>query len=375
MITLDETSVRRLVYGGAVLGAGGGGSIPSGLAAGGRALAEGRPRFAALEELPERARLVTFSCVGTVGGPGGVDSLKPQHARAYELFSRLARLKVSGFIASEVGAMAVTYGLRESVLTGLPVVDAPCNGRAHPLGMMGSLGLHRRPSHVTEIAAVGGKPKSPQYLELAVRANALHGARIVRQAVARMGIPLAVVRNPLPVAYIRRHAAVGSLRFAHALGRVFLDHRRAGLTVVLRELARFMGGGSFMEGEVVSSSLEDRQGFTVGTIRLSTRRNGDVRMPVCNEYMMVVNQGRVLASFPDLISVFDQDTVLPLNSSAVRPGQEVTLLMVPRDRLKLGATMHDPSLLRPVESLLKVRFPEARRSRSPGRRRPAPVRV
>lgn len=53
--------------------------------------------------------------------------------------------------------------LKISAMAGIPVVDAPCNGRAHPLALIGSLGLHRFPKHRTWTAAVGGahRPDEP----------------------------------------------------------------------------------------------------------------------------------------------------------------------------------------------------------------------
>src|SRR5207248_146755 len=105
MLVLNQRALRQMVYGGAVLGAGGGGSIEAGLRAGAKALAEGRPRLARLDELAPTARLVTFSRVGTVTGEAGVDALEGLDLRALALFRKSGRRPIAGFLASEVGPL------------------------------------------------------------------------------------------------------------------------------------------------------------------------------------------------------------------------------------------------------------------------------
>jgi hypothetical protein len=311
-----------------------------------------------LEELPDDAMLATFSGVGAVRGNRDADDVDSHHARAFQLFSKMSRHDIAGIIPSEVGPLAVTYGWYESAATGIPLVDAPCNGRAHPLSLMGSLGLHRFPEHLTTTTAVGGKANSRKRLELSIKASAVHAARIVRDAVARAGESLAVVRNPVPVSHARRHAAVGALRYAYCVGEALLSHTNEGVEVALESLSEVMRGNVIAQGIVHSSDLIEKNGFTVGTIVLDSKSEGRVHIPVCNEYMMVIKHGRTLAAFPDLVTVFDPKTVLPLGSPDVLPGKPVIVFAVPQSLLPLASTMKDRRLLRPVETLLKMRFPE-----------------
>ncbi len=87
------------------------------------------------------------------------------------------------------------------------------------------------------------------------------------------------------------------------------------------------------------------------------RRLIGARLPVCNEFMLAVLQGSVLAAFPDLITVFDKKSALPLSSTQVRSGGPVTIFAVPARRLRLSSPMADRTLLRPIERLLNIKFP------------------
>ena len=349
---LDERRLRELVYGGAVLGAGGGGSIEAGLAAGSEALALGSPRLAGIDELAPTTLIATLSIVGSMGGMSGAQP-RPQHGLALRQLARLEKKHIGAVIASEVGPQAVTYGWRESAIAGIPIVDAPCNGRAHPLGVMGSLGLNRNPSHVAGVVAIGGKAAS-NYVHLSLRTSATKAGKMIRDTAASSRIPLAVARNLLPASYVRNHAAIGGLKYAAQVGAIVLREMKHGLDRLLQRLARFMGGRILFAGRVNSVSLTESHGFTLGHIRLQDRRGYECGVGVCNEYLVLRKERKILATFPDLITIFDFESSLPLASPQVKPGMRVTVLGVPRSRLKLGSTMKDRSLLLPIERWLNV---------------------
>ncbi len=355
-IRADEPGLQALVYGGAVLGGGGGGSLAAGLESVREALADGAPRIVPLTGIGDDTLLATLSAVGSAGRTSGATVGAAHFKRALDLFEPFSNRTVGGFIASEVGPRAVTYGLRESARSGLPVVDAPANGRAHPLFVMGSLGLHRQPRRATVTVAVGGVPGSSGYVEIAVRANVIKTARIVRDRAAQGGIALAVVRNPLPAAMVRHHAAVGALAFAQRIGRVLLAELAAGPATVLAALARLMGGRIVAHGYVASAALTEESGFTVGRISVICSDGSALSIAVCNEFMALKVHGRTAIVFPDLIALFDRDTGLPLASTEVRVNRSVVIFTVPRRRLVLGSPMRDPRLLAPVERLLRTRL-------------------
>lgn len=351
-LSTDEAGLRALVYGGAVLGGGGGGSLASGLNSLATIHAAGTPRIVPLSALPSDARLVTLSAVGSAGATSDGSVTEEHFRRALEVFQIFSRSRIGGYIASEVGARAVTYGLLESLRSGLPVVDAPANGRAHPLFVMGSLGLHRKLGLATATVAVGGAPGLASYVELALRTNVIKAARIVRQRAAQGGIGLAVVRNPLPVAAVREHAAVGGLAFAQKVGRVLLSSLSGGLQQVTRSLGQLMGGRLLARGYVVSVNLSEAQGFSLGDIQILCEDGTTARIGVCNEYLSLSLRGERAATFPDLIALFDRDSALPLGTAEVKVNRSLGVFVVPRVRLLLGSAMHDTRLLAPIERAL-----------------------
>jgi DUF917 family protein len=355
---LNEQDLLAMVYGGAILASGGGGSIEAGLAAGREALASGQPFLVYVDDLNPNTNVVTFSRVGTVSSTSALGQLAYQHTYALKVLSGWCEPEIGGIIPSEVGPLAVTYGWQQSAALGIPIVDAPCNGRSHPTGIMGSMGLHRFPRYVAKTVAVGSERGTNTSVELTLMATVQLSAQIVRDTVARTGMPLAVVRNPVPVSYVRDHAAIGGLTYAMHLGRAFLQVLSQGLDAVTARIAHLMGGAVLARGTLFAVARSDRQGFTVGELQLLDDSIGPVRIPLCNEYMLVLCDHRALAAFPDLITLFDAKTLLPLNTADAREGQRVILFAVPAERLNLASTMSDRTLLRPVEKLLGISFPK-----------------
>ncbi|TVQ37271.1 MAG: DUF917 family protein [Spirochaetaceae bacterium] len=349
MHVLDQQSVTHAVLGGALLGGGGGGRVKDGRELGMLAVQAGMPRLVSLDELPDDGTIVTVSAVGA---PAAKDQFMTpmQYTRAVQIFKeRVGR--IDGLISCENGGLATVNGWFQAAVLGIPVVDAPANGRAHPIGLMGSMGLHRDPDYLSSQAACGGDPQAGRYVELSVTASLPEAARIVRQASIAAGGLIGVARNPVSVAYARQNAAAGAISLAIELGRI-LDQAPAGIAAAERAAERLGGSVLLPEASVKSVSLETVGGFDVGAVEL-TDRNGSYELTFWNEYMTLERGGERLGTFPDLLATIDLETRVPIPSADITEGMQVALLHVPGGKIPLGGGMRDPDLYRQVEEVLK----------------------
>jgi hypothetical protein len=219
---------------------------------------------------------------------------------------------------------------------------------------MGSLGLHRHPRYITSTVAIGGNDESHTRVELVLRASVAKASTMVRQAAGKSGLPLAVARNPLPASYVGKHAAVGGLSYARNIGKIVLNEAGRGLPALLERLSEWTGGRVLSEGRVSSAVLTENRGFTVGRILIRESDGKECSVAVCNEYLALQRDGKLLTAFPDLITLFDFESAIPLSSPEVKAGNRVAVFAVPRARLTLGSTMQDSQLLRPIERLLNI---------------------
>lgn len=340
-IRLDERMMEAAVYGGAVLGGGGGGWIEDGLQIGRLALEVGQPVLVTDDEMAEDDLLVTVSLVGA---PAAKDKfLKPMHyVRALELLSEKLKKPISGIHTNENGAGTSVNGWFQAAVTGLPVVDLPCNGRAHPTGTMGALNLHELPGYVSHQAAVGGQGE--RYVEMSVSSTIEKAASMVRKLSVEAGGLVAVARNPVTVAYARANGAPGGIRQAIAVGEALLAYRgEAAIAAVCDTL----GGRVVAEGDVRECALETTGGFDVGRVVVGT-----AEMTFWNEYMTLEIDGNRVATFPDLIMTLDARTARPVVTAEIEKGQAVAVIHVPAEKLILSTTMRNKDLLGPIEDVI-----------------------
>lgn len=348
MVDLDESVARALSLGGGVLGGGGGGTYSEGLRLLELALELGRPHLKGIDQLRLDDVLVTVS---GVGAPAATDrDVKvADYLGSAELFMAQARTPVAGFVSSENGGFSSANGFVQSSLTGIPVIDAACNGRAHPTGVMGSMGLHLQADYVSKQAAVGGAPGS-RHVRLYAEGTLRSVDHVVRQAAVAAGGLVSVTRNPVDTAYMKEHGAPGALTLALALGDLLLQSREGGARTVAEAILHHFGSGEVLaEGSVTDVALRTEGGYDVGLVRV-----GETEATFWNEFMAVTSGEKRLATFPDLIFILERATGFPLTTAEIVKGRDVLLACVPKDRLPLGSGVKDPEVLRDVEHVLGI---------------------
>jgi DUF917 family protein len=340
---LGREDLEAAAVGGGVLGGGGGGSMTDGLRLGDAALEAGSPTLVSLDSLPPDGWVATVSLVGAQAA--STAHVEPEdHLRAWQMLTELAGRPLCGIITCENGAAATVNGWFQSARLGVPVVDAPADGRAHPTGDMGSLGLERDPAYVSLQAAAGGDRERDRYLEQQVRGPLAATNRLVRAAAEAAGGLVAVARNPVTAAYLEEHAAKGAITQALALGRWLREDRHRGADAVAGRLCEQLGATIITSGPIDAVELQTRGGYDIGLARI-----GDVELTFWNEYMTCERLAARLATFPDLIVTIDADTALPLTTAELAAGRRIIVLTAPASALKLGAGLRVRSNLAAIE--------------------------
>lgn len=345
---INLENAETLVLGGGLLGAGGGGDWQEGLELLHTALRIGRPKLLAIEEVDANGMLATVSGVGAPAAKEQ-DVVIADHLMSVELFVKNVGTSLVGLISSENGGFSSANGFVQSALSGLPVIDAPGNGRAHPTGVMGSMGLHKDPSYRSKQAAVGGTPgKRDVHLYIEGALGAVD--HIVRQAAVGSGGLVAVTRNPVSAGYVKQHGAPGALQLAINLGEIILAKKGDGGKAVAEAVLEYFGNGVVIGcGEVGDYHLRTEGGYDVGQLMLGT-----ATVTFWNEFMTVDQGGARLATFPDLIFALNARTGLPTTTATIGNGSDIVLATVPKDYIPLGAGVKDPQILNQVEAVLGV---------------------
>jgi len=349
-IKVNEEIAKAAVYGGSFLGGGGGGDFREGLKIAELALALGDLFIVSVDELLKESYIATASIVGA---PAAKDRyVIPRHmVRAFELLMRMVDIPIRGIISSENGGASITNGWIPAVLLDLPVVDAPANGRAHPTGIMGSIGLHKRPNYISIQACVGGDIRRGRYIELIVKGSLENADKIVREASVQAGGMIAVARNPVERDYVAENAAVGGLSKAIKIGEIMIKHKDD-VDEMSKKIIEYLGGGKIIgKGIVIDKNLETRGGYDMGKIMIRSNEKLYI-IKFWNEYMSLeTKEGFKIALFPDLITTINTKTSLPLTSAEIKTGDEVIIMIIPGENIPLGAGVKDHEL---IEQIWKI---------------------
>lgn len=343
---LDAQALEYAVTGGCILGGGGGGGMAKGRRAG-RVAVEYTDLW--LWDIGEFDDADTLVCASMVGAPKAVEQYQtPQQAvRAMELFQQNSSAKIAGIITNENGGGSSINGWIQAAMLGIPLVDAPCNGRAHPTGVMGSLNLHKQSDYIQPQTAVGGNPTTGRYVECVVKGSVEHNAKLVRMASVEAGGIVAVVRNPVTVGYAKQHCAIGGLSHAIETGKVFLEALETSPAHAVESVTKFLGGKVLAKDKVADFRIKTEGGFDVGAANI-----GDMELTFWNEYMTLDQGGKRVATFPDLIMSFRADTGMPMTTAEMEQGQEVYVISVPVKNLKVSTTMAERDLIAQVEDIV-----------------------
>ncbi|MBW1713567.1 MAG: DUF917 family protein, partial [Deltaproteobacteria bacterium] len=259
-ITLSEHHAEAAVLGGSVLGGGGGGKIEGGLKWATLAVNWGSPVLVSLDEFEDEEVIVVASAVGA---PAAVESfVRPaDHIKALELLLETRPCGLAGIIANENGASSGVNGWLQAAAMNLPIVDAPCNGRAHPTGLMGAMGVNRLAGYTSIQAAVGGNPAQGRYLEMVAGGRLETIANMVRYASVQAGGTVAVARDPLPAAYLRKHAAPGATSQAIRLGEAMMAARKDGAQAIIKAVTSELEGRIAAQGRITKVELKTVGGY------------------------------------------------------------------------------------------------------------------
>lgn len=345
-IRLTKEMLDYALTGGAILGGGGGGSAKKGRKYAEMAIDYGEVRLVDIDAVPDDEILL---CVSLVGAPGAKDQfLYPaDFARTIEILKQNTELKIGGIITNENGGEATVNGWLQASMLGLPVVDAPCNGRAHPTGVMGSMNLHKDPDYITVQACVGGNPDTGNRVEGYFKGTIDHTSKLVRMASVEAGGLVAVARNPVTAAYARKNSAVGGIKHAIETGEVYLHGLATSVEQAVKDLCGFLQGEILAKGKVEDFSIRYDGGFDVGYASVD-----GCEMTFWNEYATAEKGGKRLATFPDLIMTLNAETGEPVTTAMMKEGMEVYVIGVEKKNLRLSPTMYDPQLISAMEEIV-----------------------
>jgi DUF917 family protein len=335
-----EEDVEALAIGGTILGGGGGGWPEIGRRDGLLALQIGKVELWGPDEANPDWKVITSAALGAPTEPGNT---KPMHFIRTAQLLRDSNVEFHGLIAAENGGQNSFGGWIIAAALGLPVVDTPGDGRAHPTAMMGSMGLHRHEYSSVKTGVTEGS-------ELICWGTLQTTSNVIRAQARDMKALIAMARDPVPVSYAKKYGAPGAISMAIDLGYAYLAMRDKGADAMVKASVEFLGGELICKGEIVKKTIEAKGGFDLGFMTIESGSES-WELSYVNEYMTLEKDSERLATFPDLMTTFNEKGE-PVTSAALKERQMIYLVSVPKEKIQVGHGNRYPEIYEPIEAVL-----------------------
>lgn len=314
--------VAPLARGCAILGTGGGGEVETGRLMALRALSQHGPvPLVSLTDLPKDGLVLALSSIGapTVGHEMLHGTREPLLVR--EAVERTLGATCAAVMSSEIGGTNGVAPVAWAAELGLPLLDADGMGRAFPEVQMVSMNVAGIPIENIAMADVMGnvsviKPIDWKWAETICRAISVAAGSYALMA-----------DNVIAAGRLTGALVEGTVTQAIRIGRC-----TEGAEDPLAALVAELGAARLITAKVVDVERRTGGGFVRGSIVLDgTGEDTDrmLRIEVQNENLAAFEDGQVLASVPDLISIVDVHSGHAIATELVQYGQRVAVLAWP----------------------------------------------
>jgi DUF917 family protein len=322
---LDESNLRALAVGCAILGAGGGGDTKVGLLWAMNAVREHGPvPVLDLDEL-EDDQLV-MPC-GGIGAPTvGIEKIErgDEVLRIRPYVEELWGKPVVALLAAEIGGTNGMAPAAWGAVAGLPVVDADGMGRAFPevpQVTMAVAGISHNPAVMTDERGnvVIFRGIDGHWME-----------RMERALAVEFGGQASSSEYQMTVAQARTATVRGSVSLAVRIGEVLAEAEHDPIAA----LAAAIDAVIVIAGKVVDVERRTTAGFVRGQVTiegLGDDAGRSVRLEIQNENLVAIEGDVVHAMVPDIITVIDTETGAAIQTERVRYGQRVSVIAFPCD--------------------------------------------
>lgn len=321
---IDSGNLAALELGCAVYGAGGGGNVETGGWAARHALnTYGPVRLITLDDLDDDDLILPLHAIGapTVSQEMLPSGDEPALIRA-EVERCLGR-PVAALMPGEIGGANGVRAPGWAAGLHLPLLDADGMGRAFPEIDMVTMGLAGLTPSLIVLADVQGnvttaRPSSGEWAE-----------RIARAVCVAAGSTALMTSYVMTAAQARGAVIEGSVSRALEVGELLLG-ARAGVDGLCDEL----GATKLVTGKIVELERNDVGGFVKGSAVIAgVGRDRDrlVRLEIQNENLLALEDGRAIATVPDIIVALDAESAHALGTDNLQFGQRVTVIAWPCD--------------------------------------------
>lgn len=335
MKKLTKQNILDILYGCAVLGTGGGGSLQEGLAMMQQDFDEGKElHLVSLEDIPDDAYIATpYGC----GAPAADDSEEDDKYKklphlnyspsilAFRSLEQFLGKKFFAVSSTELGGLNTAEALHTACQLGLPIIDGDPAGRSVPELQHSTYFVKNVPIQPMGVAT--------QFGDVVIVKDVIDDFRaeeLVRSLAVASGNMVGVADHPTTGKIIRDAVIPNAISYAMQIGEILRTSKESGENAA-ENISKEMKGKILFVGEVEDVPWQCIGGFNIGEIHLNGKNayQGETyKIWFKNENIISYRNGKVDVTVPDLICMVGKDGN-PITTPNFAKGTEMTILALP----------------------------------------------
>jgi uncharacterized protein len=326
MIFLDHAALEDIALGATVLGTGGGGDPTLGKLMAQQAVAQHGPvQLLPLEEAPDDGWIIPTAMMGAPTVlvekiPSGREVLD-----AFHMLERRLQCHAVATVSAEAGGVNSMIPMVVAATLGVPLVDADGMGRAFPEIQMVIPTLHGVLATPMVVADEKGNHVLLETLDN------FWTERLARAVTIQMGCSACIALYAMQGAVAKRAMVPNTISLARTIGHTLRTCREQKRHPI-EALTTLLHGRRLCEGKITDVRRRTERGFARGEVDiLGTGQDAGARSTLSfqNENLVFWREGKPEVTVPDLITVVDEQTGLPITTEALKYGLRVAVLGFP----------------------------------------------
>ena len=326
MWSLDRQDVEDLSTGAAILGTGGGGDPYLGKLMALSVLKKGmKIEVIPPEDVPDDALIIPTAAMGTPTVLMEKISKGDEVVQAFKRLEKYYGQEVFATMPLEAGGVNSVNPLTVGARCGIPIVDADGMGRAFPELQMTTFNVHGIPCSPMTLVDEKGN------VVMLDAVDNTWAEKIARVVTIRFGGTAWISLYPMHGRDVKRAGILHTLSLARDIGRSVREARASKEDPVDAVLGITRGFRLF-EGKIVDVERKTVTGFARGEARLegiNDSAGASMLIQFQNENLVAIRDDKIVCSVPDLISLLDVDTGLPITTEYLRYGYRVVVVGMP----------------------------------------------
>ena len=326
MRKIGISDIEDIALGAALLGAGGGGDPYIGkLLAIGAVKECGEVSLIDVDELSDDDVVVPVASVGapTILTEKGVGS--NEFTKLIDMVGSYYGKKITAIMPIEAGGVNSMLPIAAAARLGLPMVDVDGMGRAFPELQMVTWSMYGQSASPIGVADERGNTL------LVHAATNKCGEDLCRGATVEMGGNISLACYGMTGAEAKAHSVAGTYTLCENVGRI-LRRAREERSNDISELRETLGAVELFRGKVEDVERRTVGGFARGLVHLEgmdAYKGGVLDVRFQNEFLIAECNGEVVCTAPDLIAMFDSETLTPITGEALKYGCRAIVLGIP----------------------------------------------